>query len=196
MGTGRIDSSDLRTDQQHFLRLFVAVDLPEEMRDAVGKLRGDLGGAHWTPLHQLHLTLRFIGSVEASRLEAIRAALGALHCRQFLLQVRGTGQFPHGRFPRILWVGCAESEPLVLLRQEVEEALAVAGIPPEGRSFSPHITVARLRDPSAAQVAGWSRAHDDFVLEPFTVREFHLYSSRLSAQGATHRREADFQLEP
>ena len=81
-------------------RLFVAVDLPEETRKEVGRLREPLPGARWVPTDQLHLTLRFIGEVSDATLAAVREGLAAVEGSQFSLAVREVGHFPPRRPPR------------------------------------------------------------------------------------------------
>jgi 2'-5' RNA ligase len=176
------------------LRLFVAVDLPEGVRAGIRALQDGLPAVRWTPVEQLHLTLRFIGATDRDRFRRMKEVLALVSCRQFSLEVRGVGRFPPGGPPRILWVGLAETEMLARLHREVELALAGAGLAPEGRRFSPHITVARVKEPNRVAVAAWLERHGGFTTPPFPVEEFHLYSSILSSGGATHRREASWRL--
>ena len=176
------------------LRLFVAVDLPGGVKEGIRGLQDGLPGARWTPVDQLHLTLRFIGATGRSQFERIKEVLAAVRCPPFPLKVRGVGRFPPGGFPRILWVGVAEAETLAPLHREVERALDGAGLEPDDRRFSPHITVARIKEPHRAAVVAWLERHGGFVAPPFPVHEFHLYSSVLSAAGAVHRREGSWRL--
>lgn len=176
------------------MRLFVAVDLPEPVKQAVAGIRGDLPGARWVPTEQLHLTLRFIGEAEAATVRLITESLGRVRGAPFDLTMEEVGHFPPGRRPRVLWVGMAESAPLLDLQRQVEHALVTTGIPPEERQFSPHITIARLRETPAAPVLALEERHREFACEPFPVTEFHLYSSVLTPHGAIHTREATYPL--
>ncbi len=177
------------------LRLFVAVDLPERAKEEIRALQEGLPGVRWTPVEQLHLTLRFIGAADLPLFARVRSALATVRCRPFSLEVRGAGRFPPGGPPRVLWVGLAENDTLGLLYREVERALAGAGLEPEGRRFSPHITVARLKEPRRPDVAAWLERQGGFAVPPFNVEAFHLYSSVLTAAGAVHRREGSWRLE-
>ena len=175
-------------------RLFVAIDLPENLRTMVSDIGRDLPGAHCVSMEQLHLTLRFIGEVGEETFNAIRSALAGITGAPFPLTLRGVGHFPPGRHPRVLWVGFEECVALLELQREVELALIEAGIPPEERKFSPHLTLARLKETPPGQVAALEERCREFVAGPFPVTEFHLYSSTLSRAGAIHSREASYPL--
>ena len=175
-------------------RLFVAVDLPEEVRTAVAAIGGELGGARRVPADQLHLTLRFIGEADEKLFAAIKAALTGVSGSTFPLSLSGVGHFPPGKHPRVLWVGMEASEALLNLQQAVELALAGVGITPDERRFAPHITIARLKDTPPAAVLALEERHRRFASVPFQVTEFYLYSSVLTREGAIHRREAAYPL--
>jgi 2'-5' RNA ligase len=176
-------------------RLFVAIDLPESVKEAVSGIAGrELPGARWIPREQLHLTLRFIGEADEETFLAIKEALRTCRGTSFPLTMKGVGHFPPGRHPRVFWVGMAESEPLVALQRQVESALIGAGIPPEERRFSPHITLARLKETPAERVLALEERHRQFNAGPFPVTEFYLYSSTLTREGAIHKREASYPL--
>ncbi len=175
-------------------RIFVAIDLPEQQRTALAGLAGALPEARWVPTEQLHLTIRFLGDVDETSLPALADALAAVKRAPFPLTLRGVGHFPPGRRPRVLWVGLAESAPLLRLQQDIEAALFGVGIPPDDRRFSPHITVARMRETPPALVCAFEVKERAFALEPFTVTEFALYSSLLTHDGAIHTKEVSFPL--
>jgi 2'-5' RNA ligase len=175
-------------------RLFVAVDLPREAKEALLDICQGLPEARWVPPEQLHLTLRFIGDADDETFAAVKAALGGVKGTTFDLALEGVGHFPPGKRPRVLWVGMERNEPLMQLAQDVELALGTAGVPPDERPFSPHITLARFREPPAGGVARFEERHREFALPPFTVAAFYLYSSILGPKGATHTREATYPL--
>ena len=178
-------------------RLFVAVDLPNEVRDVVAGIAGrDLAGARIVPREQLHLTLRFIGDADEAQYQAIKKALGSVKVATFSLTLKEVGHFPPGRRPRVLWVGMDESAPLRVLQQEVELALVGAGVPPEERGFSPHITIARLKETPSGRVLALEEKNRLFHAGPFPVEEFYLYSSTLTREGAIHKREAVYRISP
>ncbi|HEY6872300.1 MAG TPA: RNA 2',3'-cyclic phosphodiesterase [Geobacteraceae bacterium] len=175
-------------------RLFVAIDLPEEVKERVAGLDDSLPGGRRVPREQLHLTLRFIGEVDEETFAGIRGALAGVRGAPFSMTLAGVGHFPPGRHPRVLWVGLEGFEPLLDLQQQVESALETSGIAPEERRFSPHITIARLKETPAAAVAAFEERHAAFRAGPFPVAEFHLYSSSLTRAGAIHTREASYPL--
>ena len=177
-------------------RLFIAIDLPEQVKEAVAGIAGDLPGARRVPREQIHLTLRFIGEVDEGMFLAIKGLLSAVRSAPFSLTLKGVGHFPPGRHPRVLWVGMEESEPLRELRKMVELALIGAGVAAEERGFSPHITIARLKETPPTRVAVLEEKHRPFVAGPFPVGEFYLYSSILTREGAIHKREATCRLSP
>jgi 2'-5' RNA ligase len=173
-------------------RLFVAIDLPEEVKKTVEEISGELPGAHWVPADQLHLTLRFIGEVDEGLFQQIREALAGVSGNPFSLTLKGIGHFPPGKHARVLWVGMGESEELLKLQTKVELVLIDAGIAPEARRFSPHITIARMKETPAARVLAFEEKHGGFETPAFPVKVFYLYSSTLSREGAVHKREATY----
>ncbi len=177
-------------------RLFVAVDLPESVKKEVQDICRDLPGARWVPGDQLHLTLRFIGDADEELFREIKESLGRVPGRPFSIGLGGVGHFPPGKRARVLWVGMEEVEALFALQAEVERVLVAAGLPPEGRDFSPHITLARFREPLPGITSLFEERHAGFTTDRFTVVEFHLYSSVLGREGAIHRREATYSLHP
>lgn len=176
------------------MRLFVAIDLPEEVRQSVADICRGLAGVRWLPPEQLHLTLRFVGEADDAVNAAIRKGLAKIASQPFPLALSGAGCFPSPRRPRVLWVGLSGGEPLMQLQQKVETTVVAAGIPAEERPFSPHITLARLRDHREGNIAPFLAQNDSFAGQPFLVDAFHLYSSILTAKGAIHRREASYSL--
>jgi len=175
-------------------RLFVAIDLPEDIKLAIGSLRCPLPGAKWVAEAQIHLTFRFIGDVDDELSKMIVASLSGIVAAPFSLAIQGVGCFPPKRDPKVLWVGADGSSELLDLQSAIEKALVRNGLEPEGRPFSPHITIARLKETPAALVAPFLRKHDRFATRSFPVTQFVLYSSTLTPQGAIHRQEALFPL--
>jgi 2'-5' RNA ligase len=176
-------------------RLFVAIDLPEEIKNAVeGIADRDLAGARWVPREQLHLTLRFIGDADEKIFQSVKNVLGSVRGTPLLLTMKGVGHFPPGREPRVLWVGMEESGHLRDLQNKIEQSIINAGIAADERRFSPHITIARLRETPLAEVASLEGMQRQFSAGPFSVEEFYLYSSTLTREGAIHRREAAYRL--
>ena len=175
-------------------RLFVAVDLPEGVKDLLVGVREAIPGARWVPREQLHLTLRFIGDTQEPLASRVQELLAEVHGGPFPLTLAGTGHFPPRREPRVLWVGLHPSPPLLDLQRQMETALQRAGIPAEGRPFSPHLTLARLKESASAAVADFEKKNGALLSEPFAVDAFHLYASTLTPSGAVHRRVRSYPL--
>lgn len=175
-------------------RLFVAIDLPDEIKNAVADLRSDLPSAHWVAAEQIHLTLRFIGEVDDQLFAQIKEVLADVTGGPLCLALTGIGHFPPGKHARVLWVGMETNEDLLELQRHVEQALINAGIAPEERRFSPHITIARMRDIQETRVVAFEERHREFITPSFPVDAFYLYSSTLSREGAIHKREATYPL--
>jgi len=177
------------------MRLFVAIDPPGEIRDRIAAICRGLDGARWFSSEQFHLTLRFLGEVEPESAERIGKSLESVREDAFSVEFAGVGRFPPRRAPRVLWAGLETAPRLARLRESVERALLPAGIAPDERTFSPHLTIARLKDGvSAAAVDGWLERERDFRAGPFAVSAFFLYSSLLGPGGAQHRKLASYGL--
>lgn len=175
-------------------RLFVAIDLPTDIKNKLLAISGGIPGARWLPAEQLHLTLKFIGEVDGGVFKDVTDVLNEVASEPFELTLKGVGHFPPRRNPEVLWVGVAKSEKLVQLRNRVESTLARIGLQRETRKFTPHVAIARLRDPHIERVARFLAVHSLFELSPFEVTEFTLFSSVLASEGALHQIEAVYQL--
>ena len=168
------------------IRLFVALGLPDDIRERLAGLSGGVPGARWVEPHNFHLTLRFIGETEEGRLEDIDDALRAITHPPFELTLEGMGQFGSGRKIHTLWAGVERSEPLAHLQARIESAVVRAGFPPEGRKFTPHVSLARLAGSPPERVMRYLAGNGLFRSRPFAVAGFALYESRLGRHGADY----------
>ncbi len=178
------------------MRLFVGLDLPAEI---VGHLAGlverlrPTARISWSAAANLHITTKFIGEWPEERLEELKAALAALPPRAAIpVEIRGLGFFPNVRAPRVFWCGI-EAPGLALLAAETDRATAALGIESEKRTFSPHLTLARIKEPANlkalhAAIAGLETV--DFGRTE--ARRFFLYRSRLSPKGSVYTKLAEF----
>ena len=180
------------------MRLFIAAEidpaLARELTRVAGEVRARVdthaprAKLTWVPPDRLHFTVRFIGELDERRVSTIAGVLAApLSLAPFDLTMAGIGAFPSRGRPRVIWAGISEGRhPMTALEAEVSARLATCGIPPEGREYSPHLTLARVRDAASL------RARD--VLEgvpqgPFgatRVDAITLFESRLSPKGPTY----------
>lgn len=176
-------------------RLFAAIDLPPDIAAQLQGLCCGVPGARWVQPEQMHLTLRFIGEVDGGIFRDIKEGLAGIKAVPFSLQVKGLGFFPPRKAPRVLWAGISPVEEVSTLRNRIENRLVGMGLEPEGRKYSPHITLARLHDTPPARLGRFLAGNSLFATEPFLVSEFHLYSSELTAKGAFHTIEASYSLQ-
>ena len=175
-------------------RLFLAVDFPETIKKNLKSMFFGIPGARWIALDQLHLTVRFIGDVDGALFLDIKTALAETNISPFNIQMKGVGHFPPRGAPRVIWAGLEKSEPLLLLRKKIDAALLKIGVTPEKRKFSPHITLARLKNTPPQKVANFLSGNGLFSQEPFHVDDFKLYSSTLTPKGAIHKVERVYSL--
>ena len=175
------------------MRLFVAVNLPSEIRERLAavqdRLRRAQADVSWVRAENIHVTLKFLGETEAKRLERIRPALAEVARAgvPFPIEVSGVGSFG-GRIPRVVWVGVGEgAEPLTQLAGQVEDALGGVGFPKERRGFTAHLTLGRVRSPRNAEAL--LTALEEAKAEPFGVAEitqFELMQSELRPSGSVY----------
>jgi 2'-5' RNA ligase len=165
-------------------RLFVAISVPPALRAELAKLERRMDGVKWVPEHQLHLTLRFIGDFED--VTAVKRELRAIAFAPFSLRITGAGQFPPKRAARVLWAGLTPVQEISALAKEVDRAVIAAGVAPEDRDFSPHLTLARIKDAPRTFAERFLEDHRALELDAFTVEAFTLYQSELSPKGAKH----------
>lgn len=175
-------------------RLFVAIDLPGEIKKDLYSICYGVPGAKWVPEEQLHLTLRFIGEVDGGVFTDIKDALEDIRLDAFAMKLKGLGYFPPRKKPRVLWVGVEPKDSVTVLRNRVESRLVKLGLEPEQRKFSPHITIARLKDTPVSKVTRFLEGNGLFATDTFPVSEFHLYSSVLTPKGAIHQLEVSYGL--
>ena len=180
------------------MRLFVALDLPDQVRHAIAELIAKLQpksrAARWIKPENLHITLKFIGHVPDEKLSPIQAALSSIHATQPVeLHFRGMGFFPNERRPRAFWCGIASSPNLAELAASIDRALVPLGIEAETRPFTPHLTLARFKsDEGIREVVQAATDMKSTAFGAATETNFHLYESLLKSTGAQYNRVASF----
>ncbi len=192
-------------DSEPTLRLFVACELPPEMRAALASLQEALRekGAprlRWVRPEGIHLTLKFLGAVPQEKVAAIREALAPTvqGIPPLALSLAEVGTFGDRRGPRVVWVGMeGDLEPLARLQQRVDKALEPL-FPPERRAFSPHLTLARVPDSMGSGERQTLRELAKTIEVPpapaVTIGELSLIRSILGPGGAVYERLAAFPL--
>jgi 2'-5' RNA ligase len=140
------------------MRLFLGIELPDVLKNTVAavasRVREDIARAapdaqiRWVPPGNLHITVWFFGEVREPRLEPLFASLTTpLDARSFTLRIGGGGAFPKSGAPRAIWLGLtAGREGLIAVYEQLGERLAPLGFAPEARPYSPHLTIARVKE--------------------------------------------------
>lgn len=181
------------------MRLFTGIDLPAEVRRNLVKLLTALrphARLKWSPVENLHITTKFIGEWPPGRLEEMKSALAGIAPPGAIeIAVRDIGWFPNARNPRVFWAGIAAPPALSELARATEDVLERLGIAREDRPFSPHLTLARIKEPvplDALRRAIEALPSTDFG--KFTADRFHLYLSERGSSGASYTQLASYPL--
>lgn len=174
-------------------RLFTAVEIPRHIASRLAMLKGKLVGARWVDSANYHLTLRYVGDIDDVAARAFASALDQIHFDAFELSFCGLGSFG-GNKPRVVWAGLRSSEPLASLQKMHERAARLAGLEPETRNYSPHITLARLQNTRAQAVAEYLSYFGGFMTEPFEISRFVLLSARAIHGGGPYVVEETYPL--
>lgn len=187
--------SEMSVRDETRVRVFCAVELPEDVRAEAGRhvarLRGEFPRLRvgWERQEKLHLTLKFLGEIETTRVESLaraaeRAASGV---PAFELSIEGAGFFPPRGLPRVLWLGVRDdSGGLARLNERLEDECATEGFPRESRAFRPHLTVARLRNPEGVRPLASLHAATEFESRAFDARELVVMRSELGPGGSRY----------
>lgn len=174
-------------------RLFTGIEVPPEIAQSLALLRGGMPGARWIDPDNYHMTLRFIGDVDGHIGRDVMQILGAVRRPAFDLWLDRLDQFG-GRKPRAVFVAASPNPALMELQAEHERLLQRIGLPPEQRKFAPHVTLARLRETTAHQVAEYLSSRGRIRLPAFRVSRFVLFSSKASSGGGPYVVEASYPL--
>jgi 2'-5' RNA ligase len=180
------------------MRAFIAVELPESIRAALRSkqttFRSVCPDARWAQPEGIHLTLKFLGEISDAKVSEVSTSLKNLdRFESFTVGVRGFGFFPDGRRPKVFWAGVEAPAILGQLAEQVEEAMRRIHFAREERAFRPHLTLARFKVPQPQPALQALLAqHGDQELGNFEVSEFFLFESKLTPQGAEHRKVERF----
>lgn len=178
------------------LRSFIAIDLPDDLRNQILQLQKDLSPItnsfiRWTKLENIHLTLKFLGDVEKQRLNNVIKILEEIACTEvpFVLFISNTGVFPNLKRPRIVWVGINQSESLTKLVQRIEDKLTILGFDAEDRPYKPHLTIGRIRSYCTLKeslILAGALDSTNKIKASFLVSQIALYRSDLKSEGAEY----------
>ena len=196
MKSSRPIAKDLQNHSKR-VRIFYAIKLPEEVKRCVVEYTASLksrlaarpSNVHWESIEKLHITLKFIGEINSSRLPTLFDATtrATADVKSFDLAVAGTGVFPPRGLPRVLLLGLRdESAQLSLLWHRLEDECFKEDFPRETRFFNPHLTIARLRTPAGARNIASVHREMSFETEAFTVSELIVMRSELLPKGSRY----------
>ena len=188
------------------IRSFIAIELPDELKAGLARLQDSLKsggqrGVKWVNPYSIHLTLKFLGDITTDRTDAIVRAMAASvqGIPPFHLEVKNLGAFPNLRRVQVIWVGVSgEVDRLSQLQQRLESKLTPLGFTAEARHFSPHLTLARLRNQASlderqnlGQLISDTRFETAYSIEVETI---NLMRSQLTREGAIYNRISSVEL--
>lgn len=182
------------------MRVFVALDIADEVRSAlanlIDKLEGTCPAARWVRVEGMHVTLKFVGETQPEKVEQIKQQLATIRLAEPVeMSFRNLGFFPNERHPRVFWVGITATANLGELAAEIEHRLDSLGIAREQRAFRPHLTLARFKSEENPQrLCEAVRTLGPLEFGSTRTGELHLYQSQLKPGGAVYTRLATFPL--
>ena len=173
------------------IRSFLAIELPRLILRKIEEVQGDLRSTHadvrWVNPEKIHLTLKFFGNIEESRIDSIFKSIEETirNTLSFSLKVRGVGAFPHLKNPRVIWMGLVEGgEVLILLQKQIEIQLEKIGFQPEDRPFHPHLTLGRMRSSRGKEeLVGRMEKYRQEEFGDFQIERVILFKSDLKPTG-------------
>lgn len=173
------------------MRLFIAchidIDILNKIEKFISPFRKQYQNVKWVPVHNMHLTLKFLGEVNEELLTDIQLKLSEIQQSQFQIQLYGVGAFPNMRFPKIFWLGINdENNEFTELFHKVEAQLEILGFQKEKRAFSPHLTLCRFKDKIPKELTEDFKPHKDLDFGIQRIRHFSLIQSKLKSSGAEY----------
>jgi len=174
-------------------RLFVALEVPRNAAMSLSLLRGGLPGARWIDVENFHITLRFIGDIDGRTADEVVDRLDRIERPEFQLALSGMGSFGSKK-PHAVFAGVTPAPEMYALQAEIERICQRLGLPADPRKFTPHVTLARLRNARTEDVAHYLSGRGNFHTAPFTVNRFVLMSSKESVGGGPYLTEEVFPL--
>ena len=181
------------------MRLFTGIDLPDDVINVFERLLVRFRpAAHlkWSPAYNLHITARFIGEWPESRLDELREALATVSPRAPIkIEFRGLGWFPNERRPRVFWAGVEGGPELATLARDIDTALEPLGLPREDRGFSPHLTLARIKQPVPLdKLHHVIEAMESTDFAAVNADRFYLYRSQPGSAGSIYTKLSEFRF--
>jgi 2'-5' RNA ligase len=184
------------------MRLFTGIALPPDVRDSLARVLKELrplAPLNWSPVENLHITSKFIGQWPEERLAELEAALENINFgRTFDVAIARFGYFPNPHHPRAFFAGVSSAKPagpgLAELANRIDETLRPLGIAKEDRPYTPHLTLARIKQEDLRELREHIAKMTNFDFGTFQVSEFHLYSSNTGPKGSIYTPLATYPL--
>jgi len=181
------------------MRLFTGIDLPDHVINVFERLLARFRpAAHlkWSPAYNMHITTRFIGEWPEAKLDQLRAALASVpHRSPIRIDLRGLGWFPNARRPRVFWAGVDGGQELRQLAQDIDTALESLGLAREQREFSPHLTLARIKQPVPLdKLHEMVSELENSDFGTLTAGSFYLYRSQPGSAGSIYTKLSEFRF--
>ena len=177
------------------IRLFAALDLPDEAAEALAPFQRGLPGGEWRPREALHVTLKFAGDLREDMADDLAAELVRVGGAPLEVELAGAGAFGEGRDIHAVWARVTPSEPLSRLARACEVAGRRAGLAVDARAYTPHVTLAYLKRPAPEAVARWLAFAEALKVPVFRLHQFGLYSSWRGPDGSRYRLERSYPLD-
>jgi 2'-5' RNA ligase len=184
------------------VRSFLAIELPKPILRKIEEVQGDLRLTHadvrWVSPEKIHLTLKFFGNIEESRIDSIFKSIeeSVQNTLPFSLKVRGVGAFPQMKNPRVIWMGLVNgSEALISLQKQIEDQLEKIGFQPEDRPFHPHLTLGRMKSSRGKnELVRRMEKHKEEEFGDLPVERVVLFKSDLRPSGPIYTPLGDMKL--
>lgn len=179
------------TDTYH--RCFIAIDISDTIRSSfcelIDRMKKHEADVKWVPLHNIHLTLKFLGNTPENLLPKIRDCLlnVVLYYNPFYIKIYTTGVFPNRKYPKVIWIGVGDSELLRNLYMDIENVMVLIGFKKEKKTFNPHLTLGRVR--SQKGIINLINVLDTFKHNDFgniLVKQIKVMKSELKPKGAEY----------
>lgn len=173
------------------IRSFLAIEIPRTILKKIEEVQDDLKSSRadvrWVNPEKIHLTLKFFGNIDESRIDPIVKSIErpTQTISPFSLKVRGVGAFPYLKNPRVIWMGLVDGkEVLVSFQKQLEKELEKIGFEPEERAFHPHLTLGRMKSSKGREeLAGRMERHKEEEFGNFQVERVVLFKSDLKPTG-------------
>ena len=175
------------------IRTFIAINIPDDVRAAIGEFQGTLrehrADVKWVRPESIHITLKFLGDVEATRIKKIARSIDETvkDVEPFAVSVQGVGTFPNDRRPRVLWVGVRTGADILSdVAARIDGALSGLGFQKEKRRYSAHLTLGRVRSTKGIEAVVRGMRDLGFETKQFDVAEIDVMKSVLQRTGAVY----------